>query len=736
MLVDTLLGFLTVTLFSIIVLFIVGYSSLRLIGIVSRKDLMNSAQKIFGLNSDGTFKFIFYVYLGVVFCLLLAEILILLDLVNYFVISFFIAAMAIVVFYDIFKKGRNIFKNIKLPPIFSALGFLLILVLLGVECWRIIGGQAGPISDALYHTDVINVLTKNQYFEANPGIILGAHSLTALLTVFFQISITKSVLVFSSIFSVMIPLGFYSLAVACLRSRVFGLVCAFVGSFFWLDSMNPISWGSIYLPLAFFVILCALGFSKKLLFAKQESVFYVFLFSFLLFIPLWTIYPVPVLVFAFWLVLLLSYRFVSDCFVGIRLAFKNFIKRVSVVLIASSLAISSCFLFIRNLLTPTASGDFAATFSRTIYADFSVSEFNNNVAAPFSVFTSFSKYTDKLWGFFTERPGSFDIIPYGVIAAIGILLLIVARKELSKRKNEFLVIASKITLLFYAMSFIFFLYFSYLDSYLFNWFPSVRVMEFQGIIFVMLAGLSIVLFWGIIRSKFLTNGILRLKFERFKFDRKRIFWKPKSIRNSRGKIATLAALILALALFSYLVNAQAPLDSNTNVVIHNAAANQMVTEDDIMLQQWINVNLSRNSTILFSPVDGGFNLMYLTDGPQYVGVYGDWPTIIFSSGYVSGQAQRDYCVSYLRLICYLANYPDSPVTLNLLRFFNVTYIYIGAYQNLKIANSLAGRVGSLGVENFDFKGLRAQLLNDSFYYKFVKGVGDASLFKFEYPPLS
>ena len=739
MYVDTLFDFIIVTLFSIVLLFIVGYSSIRLIEIASRRNLINSANRIFDLNFDSVFKFGFFVYMGIVFSLIIMELLILLKMANYYVILCLFIVFVVVFLYDVFRKGKSSFKEVKMSSIFSAIVLVLILVLVSAECWKIIGSQVGPIGDALYHTDVVQVLMKNQYFELMPGIIFGAHSLTTFLTILLQVSITKSVLVFSSIFSVMIPIGFYCLAVTCIRNRLFGYICAFVGSFFWLDSMNPISWGSIYQPLAFFVILCALGFSKKLLFAKRESIYYVLLFSFLLFIPIWAIYPIPALVLSFWLVLLFSFLLVRERTSGITLALKNCMKQISIIVIATLLSISSCILFIYNQFTPVIGegGSYitaVSSDSKIIFAGMNISEYNNYLSIPFSIFSSFQNYTDRLYGFYTARPGSFDIIPYGVIAAVFVLLLLIARRDFSKKHN-FLAQTSKITLLFYAMSVMFFLYINYLDSYLFWLFPSVRVMEFEGLILVMLTGLGIALFWGIFKSVFLPSfDFSKLKPEHIN---RKYFAKLRIIENPKRKAYVLVGLILALVLFSNLINVQAPLDSNTTVVARNAAANQVLTEDDVVLQQWINANTSKNSTILFSPIDGGFNLMYLTNGPQFVGSYGDWPAIQFSSQYLAIQNQKtdEYSVSYLRLLTYLSQTPDSSEALSLLRLFNVTYIYVGAHQNLKLSNSLAGRVKPLGIENFTFPGFSAQLLNDSIHYDFIKGVGDASLFKVDYDPV-
>jgi len=723
--------------FSIIALYIVGYSSIRLIGIASKKNLVDSSNQIFSLNSDGILKFGFFGYVGVVFCLLFMEVLILLKMVNYYVIFCFFTIFIVVFLYDFLRRGKSSFKEVKILSIFSAIVLVLIFVLVSGECWEIIGGQVGPVGDALYHTDVIQLILNNRYFEAMPGTFVGTHSLIAFLTDFLQISINKSVLVFSSVFSVMIPLGFYCLAVSCIRSRLFGYVCAFVGSFFWLDSMNPIAWGDASLLLSFFVILCALGFSKKLLFAKQAKVFDVFFFSFLMFIAIWAIYPVPVLVLTFWLLLLLLFRLVSEYANRAVPQLKMFIKQVSIIAVATLVAFAFSLLFVYvplyRIFMDTSTSSPSISGPIRSFGGLGISEFNDRLSIPFSIFTSFQNYSDRLYGFYTLRQGSFDIIPYGIFTAILFLLFLLVRGKLSSKKNDFLTQASTITLLFYVMSLMFFLYIKYLDPYLFLLFPSDRVIEFDGIILVMLTGLAIVLFWGIFKSVFLANfDFMKLKRERFN---RKDFAKLRHMENPKRKAFGFVALVLALVLFSNLINVQAPLDSNTIAVTDNVAANRILTEDDIALQQWINANISENSTILFSPIDGGFNLMYLTNGPQFVGSYGDWPVIQFSSRHllVHNQSQtNEYFASYLRLLTYLSQTPDSSEALSLLSFFNVTYIYVGAYQNLKISKSLAGRVKEVGIENFTFPGLSTQLLNDSIHYDFVKGVGDASLFKVDY----
>jgi hypothetical protein len=194
-------------------------------------------------------------------------------------------------------------------------------------------------------------------------------------------------------------------------------------------------------------------------------------------------------------------------------------------------------------------------------------------------------------------------------------------------------------------------------------------------------------------------------------------------------------LAFALVIFSNLINLQVPVDSNINQVATNAETNRFLTKDDIVLQQWININLSNNSVILFSPIDGGFDLIYLLSKSQYIGSYGDITTLLFSSQRFSEYDQsqtREYFASYIQLLIHLSQNPDSSETLRMLRFFNISYIYIGAFQNLKASASLATKLNSLGIKDFNFSGLSAQLLNDSLNYRSIKNVGNASLIKVEY----
>src|SRR3989337_3012855 len=98
----TILEFLQSTFLPMAMLCLIGYGSIRFLEIISRKKLMNFANQFFGLSSDPVMKLNFFLYMGMGFFLLYAEIFLVFKVFNIYVLSSLSVLSGIILLFDIF----------------------------------------------------------------------------------------------------------------------------------------------------------------------------------------------------------------------------------------------------------------------------------------------------------------------------------------------------------------------------------------------------------------------------------------------------------------------------------------------------------------------------------------------------------------------------------------------------------------------------------------------------------
>jgi hypothetical protein len=701
-----------VAIFSILILYVMGSSSMKLLQRILRRNLSEMIDRIFEKNA--ILKFNFFLYVGIIATLLLCEPMILLRIFGtplLYVLFIFLSSFLI---FDLVKQRplRKLNVNSLKTLLHMALLFIVLVIVL-FDRWDIIAGVYGPIGDDIRHSGVVWTIIQNKFFTITPLSLNGVYALTTFLTALCQVSIHETGLIFSTIFSALIFLGFYSLGITHIQHFLFGYLCAFVGTFFWLDSCDPIAWGDYPLLLSFYLTLSAMAFLKKLSDSEhsfREKIIYLIV----LFIPLYGTYPVPILYISVWFVLLSIY----DSFL-IKRNCHNFLKSIIALVFANLVSVFLNIIYLFHPIFHILSGaiSYATPMLHHPWGGRTVIEVNHLLSLPFSLFSDFQNFTNRLFGWFTRRPGSFDLIPYGLILSLMILLIRVLNIKSQNEKIYRIVKISKSIFIYYFLIVIFYLYIEYVDQYLYILFPSQRVMESEGIFLTMMEALSMALYWSIFSFFLSSINFTSIAFLRSKKMIVRI--KLKTQKSPRRLIMIIVSFFFSILVFSSLINIYEPINTNKMYVRQHLSTNLFLNRDDVILQSWIEKNIPDNCSILILPIDGGFALQYLNK--RVVGAY---RAMLFGHN----RPNVDF-VAYTRLLTCLSYKPDDQETLDLLKKFDVKYIYLGAYKNLKSYDLLQQIASEYDFPNFDFKNLGSETLESSINYKMIKKVGNATLFE-------
>jgi len=152
-----------------------------------------------------------------------------------------------------------------------------------------------------------------------------------------------------------------------------------------------------------------------------------------------------------------------------------------------------------------------------------------------------------------------------------------------------------------------------------------------------------------------------------KFTKKHLYRTLWSLRKQKNAIRTLLAVVVLSTLFLSSVNVFSPLD-NTITEREYLKGHSVITMDDIVLQLWMKEHLPDSSRILISHADAG----------QYISVIAEKLNVIYEFGVPIPLPPYSYMTEYQKLLKLLASSPDDHTTLELLQFFNITHIYVGA----------------------------------------------------------
>lgn len=661
----------------IFVLCIVGYSSIRLLEVVSRRRLIDFADQLFEFSSDYTLKLNFFLYIGIGFTLICMKVLSVFRLVNSLMLWGIVIFSLIVILWDLRKEIRkNSLNALKSPSISRSLRLLAVtfvfLFLLSIfKAPAIIGEYGSTEHDATYHSLLILDVLKNQMeVTSYPQ---GSHMVAAFLTTILNIPVYRIVSLLTLSFSIIIFLGFYSLAVTHLSKPVYGYLLGCLGCLFWYGGFYAIAWGGLSYMFGIYIAISSMAFSTKIIPLKDGQIFkYVFYVS-LLFVPLFVIYPVPLLFEALWLVLLLL-RFMVT-----HRQYRLGVKTAGVIALCLVIAVIPWMNYISLIFPGLFSTHGVGALDRPAGRE------RNEMFHPL-IFLSIKEFKD-----YTALYGkSFELIPYGMLACIAILIISYIWKHRTRNTHSPNILnnfspTNEVMFLYYVFLVIVYLYIKYVDAYFF--FPTFRVFLSVGIIIVMLEALSIVTFWTLL------NQVTRLFIE--KIGTKHLAPRQKAI------IPKVFVIALIFVMFVTSANLAEPLDIVANNMLGLPGSHSVLTKDDIELQLWMKKNIPYSIVIMASCADAG----------QYVPIIAEKEAVV---GY--GPYKWYENSTYGKLLYRLSTSPDQ--AFEELKYLNITHLYIGAKK------TEAGPV---------FNSTKIQSTqNNPFSYRLVHKVGNAYLFEIVY----
>ena len=299
------------SLFSLIVLYFVGWGILGLFSLPERVQRMFSSEDFFQrINRRIIFGFVFVFLLSF-----------LSSVFNSFLLTVLITVgLAIVGFLR--RRPRfnfNLLRNLSAKHyVYPAIMFALLTAILLVSVSVSAGSYGSTNDDAAFHTLNTYVLIQN------PGALISRsalpyadfvlnypsapHVLSAFLVTSLGVSIQKIVILVSSLLPCLIALSFYSSIKILFKNRTLSTIGAVVAGFFVLSVFfYPISWGGLPLLLSLWFSVGSMGLIYVLLFDGGRSHVSAFLIG-LLFLAASQTYPDALLVLIFWslIVLILS----------------------------------------------------------------------------------------------------------------------------------------------------------------------------------------------------------------------------------------------------------------------------------------------------------------------------------------------------------------------------------------------------------------------------------------------
>jgi len=686
------LEFLRVALFSILTLCLVGYSSIRFMEFIFRKKLMHFADQLFGLSSDYVVKLNFFLYTGISFLLLYIEIFSILRVFNIVTFYCLIILSLIVLLLDIarfLKTKAGLFPNsfakyVPLIAITVSLGLTFLL-----RSMIIVGEFGSTGGDGAFHSSIISRIIKNNALPSLTFVPEGSHSVAAFLTIILNIPIYKTVILLVSVFSVTVFFGFYCLGVNHTSKSVYGYLCAIIGSLFWTLSYFAIHFAGLTFMLGMYILISVMAFSTKLITSKPKLRFQHIFFAVLLFIPLFAVHPIALLFEMFWLLLLITK------FLILHRKFRTCIEIIVSLILSLTIAALLSAIFLKG---PILFG--LTNLQRYGLEGSSVFQYSFNPAIELN--RRFSPWIflqpADFGSYLTLYGGSFEMVPYGVLATISsiplILLLKRKIKQTSCNFNFFCQISGSILLYYTFMIIIhYFIRYEYL-YYLLFLFPADRVWQTVGVILAIMETLTLIMFW------ILLDGTIHLLSK--KIVPKHVHARSAMMtRKQKNAIHTLLLAVVLSTLFLSSVNLFSPLD-NTIAEHEYLKGHSVITIDDIVLQLWMKEHLPDSSRILISHADAG----------QYIPAIAEKLNVIYEYGVPISLPPYSYMTEYQKLLKLLASSPDDHTTLELLQFFDITHIYVGA------KHTDAFPVGD------------ASTLLSAKHYKVTYHVGDAWVFEY------
>ncbi len=568
----------------------------------------------------------------------------------------------------------------------------------------IVGFYGSGNDDAAFHTFLIRVLLDNPqgllsgttmpYAEFYHTYPLASHALGAFLKTIFFVDIQKIVLMVTAIFPGLIVLAFYSSAKSLFKNRSFAALVSLVSipsPHLW----GQMAWGGLPTSLSLYISVANIGLIFILLSGRLDKR-KAFLLGTIFLITICT-YPVALLFTICWVIICLSFKLIDS-----RSVFKLFTILCKKIVVFLAMLAPLCF---------------ALPYLLNLYNLFFVfSNSNYPTDLPFQLIKSsainsaqmIKQLVDFNWIIDIPRLAEFFYVRFGKLYSLGsfslfIILILVCTKYLkgscySSRQRNF---DKPLTMMYFLFLFIMF-YLAFLGGEQFVFllpeiFSPGRVFEMIFIPGVILS--SAVLYSFMLSFRFLSK-ICKNSFV------KSNHVHPTRLTSRRAHLVYPLLMVLTLGLNVY----AAPLvamsfqDFQENLGFNNNELYRLnsLNHDDISLMLYIKDNIPLNATLLVTAGDSG---QYVSSVSQRKTIYG-YDFRMFSQGYDYLVAQLGSCPFNLDLIPLLLDY-------------NISHIFIGS------------KATTYSLEDPWRTHFNASKFLAVPYFKLVKRIGDAWLFRFD-----
>lgn len=578
---------------------------------------------------------------------------------------------------------------------------IIVFVTLFLSGKLIVGFYGSTNDDGALHTFMVRVILDNpnallshstqpyaEFIQTYPS---ATWALSAFFVTILNVPIQKIVIMFSAVLPSLIALSFYSNIESIFKNRILSILGAFLSAFLTLNlSWGPLSWAGLPLLLSLYISNSSMGLIFTIF--KKEHVDWLdaSLVGLIFFTAIQT-YPVAFLYTFLWFSLLTAMKLFEKIHRGI-----NCIEFRSSIFQRKNLTLFTAFLipFMFNMPYIYIVYNHSNPSLQNYPADVRFDELTAGQNLQFELgrqLISFNWLFDilALSDFFAKFGKILYFTPYSLLLIPALYFASISKASIRRAFPRKVVRDLSLIYVFFLSIMGYLTFSTSLQTGVFFWFFNpTRIWHHIFILGVILT--SVILFF----AGYCIYAVFNL------LSRNDI-WKgasnPKKVHLARATLLLLLFLILGFASVSYFAESK----ENYNEIIFFLNKFNVLQYDDILLMSWIKENTSNDAIILVTVGDSG---QYLTAVSQRKTIYSYDP--------------RLYSEKYQYLVTQLSSDPSNPYVVPLLLDYNISYVYIGS------------KALTYSLEDPFRAHFNATKFLNTPYFKLVKRIGDAWLFRF------
>lgn len=675
------------SIFTIAILYLVGFSFVKLFSIFGKlADPFSS----FDFVQKITFRILF----GLIFVVLFAVVF------SFFGLSFFISTLLIILMGCLGLTVAFFGVKLRLPKGERFRKYALLIIIFGmfisvifISSMLINGFYGSTNDDGADHTLMVRIVLDNpnvlltrsggSYASFLIRYPLGTHVLAAFFVTLLSVPVQKIVILLSAIFPALIALSFYSTVKCLFDNKVLALLSLIISGFFIFNlSLAPISWGGLPLLLSVWLLISSMGLFFTFLMKQKMSSLNAFLIG-VVFLVVSQTYPVALLMMIFWFLLILSLKL-----------FGKLGENRSYTFSITSIFKRSNILFFLSFLLPTFLAlpyfYFLLTHNFDILQNTLITIVSQWVE-PVKKSISFNWLFDvpALSLFFSRFGKLLALTPYSLIP-----LLILFVPKVSQRIDSVFPVKNfrRSILLIYVFMLIIFGYLTltlYLPiDFLTAFFDPARIGQYIIVPGTILT--AVVLFSAICFSYLVFNWL---------FHNNETADVKRMKRVSKKRILACMLLVSLILCGVFLINPIVTEQQDTfNKVRSNFDYYQTLKQDDVSLMKWISDNIQSNESILVSAGDSGQFLAAVTQH-QVISI-------------------NSRLANYSDLMALLTSNSSDSRAVPLMVKYNISYVYIGSTATI------------YGLQLAYYRAFNSTQFLSTPYFTLAKEVGSAWLFQF------